>query len=157
MVPYVIAGAVAVVLLIAAYRALGGSATTQPDPSRVVSSVVDAAADVLRSMDALPADGPPRSASLGMLRRRLDGCAQLLQQVDAAALDRVTGVAHAEMTAGIDELGWCVRLLQSPAHETAPGIREAAAMLREHGARCIAAARALQPESARAEEVEGAR
>ena len=161
MLPYVIAGVLAVVFLYAAYRMFGGAASQPVDPRvllRTALGIAAACAQELRSDpagDVAPVTGkggdPARS-----LRRRLDGAGQLLQQIDAGDLDDSGATAHAVLSVAVEELSWSLRLRQSPAYAAGSGMHAAVDALQEHAARCIAEAAALVPGSAVAEEVRGA-
>ncbi|MBV9099622.1 MAG: hypothetical protein JOZ46_12630 [Candidatus Dormibacteraeota bacterium] len=130
MLPYVIAGIVAVVLLYGAYRMLGGSIASRPvDSNALLRSALDAA---LAATD----ETPDRA-----LRRRLDGAGQLLQQVETHALSDAAAAAHALLSVAVDELSWSLRLRQSPGYAGATGMHAAVDALQQHAARCLEEAR----------------
>ena len=161
MLPYVIAGVLAVVLLYAAFRTFGGAASQPVDPNVLLRTALDiarAAVHELRSDstgDVAPAAGKGGDPARA-LRRRLDGAGQLLQQVDAGDLDDSGAAAHAVLSVAVEELSWSLRLRQSPGYAAGGGMHAAVDALLEHAGRCIAEAVALVPGSAVAEEVRGA-
>lgn len=164
MVPYIIAGVVAIALLYGAYRTLGGSASQPVDSNLLLRAVAKAAEQGLHEVDTLlnrESTLAGRSAvqvasTAAAARRRVDGCSQQLQQVGTAELDDAAAAVHALLSVGLDELSWCVRLLQAPAYAAATGLQDAVAALRDHAGRCIAEASEALGGSARAEEVERA-
>ena len=166
MIPYIVAGVVALGLLVVAYRSFGGSASRPPDPIGLMRRALaggDTAAAALAEAVASGSVASPGPAavrdspdSLRATRRLLDGCAQQLQQLDPATLTEPLLGVHALLSVAVDELAWALRLLQAPAYAGAAGIQAAVADLRTHAGRCLSEAGGMLPRSDVAEEVGGA-
>ena len=161
MIAYVVAGVVALVLLVAAYRMLGGSASRPVDPHVLLRAARDGAASALSELTetadrGLPQE-PGRAADvLKPVRRRLDAASQQLQQVDVIRLGDDAAAAHALLAVAVDELSWAVRMLQSSAYAGSAGMQQACDALTEHAAQCLREASAVDLGSVVAEEVRSA-
>jgi hypothetical protein len=164
VIPYIVAGVVALVLLVLAYRSFGGAASRPPDPIALMRLALDGGETVAAALAEAVAGSTvvstPASAgstdSLRGTRRLLDGCGQQLQQLDPARLAEPAQGAHALLTVAIDELAWALRLLQTPGYAGGEGMQAAVADLRSHAGSCLSEARGMLPPSGAAEEIGGA-
>ena len=165
MIPYIVAGVLALVLLVVAYRSFGGAASRPPDPIVLMRRVLaggESAAAALAEAVASGSPAPTRPAadrespdSLRATRRLLDGCGQQLQQVDPAVLGEPLLSVHALLSVAVDELAWALRLFQTPAYAGAAGMQAAVADLRSHAGGCLSDARRILPSSDVAEVIGG--
>ena len=165
MIPYIVAAVVALVLLVLAYRSFGGAASRPPDPIALMRLALDGGETAAVALAEAIAGGTvvsmrPSTAgaadSLRATRRLLDGCGQQLQQLDPATLAEPGLGAHALLTVAVDELGWAVRLLQTPGYAGGAGLQAAVADLRSHAGSCLSEARGMLPPSGAAKEIDGA-
>ncbi len=166
MIAYIVAGLVALVLLVFAYRSFGGSASRPPDPTGLMRLALaggeTAAAALAEAVTSGGVASPALAAArespdtLRATRRLLDGCAQQLQQLEPAALGEPLLGVHALLSVAVDELAWALRLLQTPAYAGGAGMQAAVADLRAHAGRCLSEASGMLPRSDVAEEVGGA-
>ena len=165
MIPYIVAGVVALVLLVLAYRSFGGAASRPPDPVALMLVALAGGETAAAALDEAVASGSVVSGaatgqqspdSLRGARRLLDGCGQQLQQLDPAVLGEPSAGAHALLSVAVDELGWAVRLLQTPGYAGGAGMQAAVADLLTHAVRCLSDARGMLPWSDAAEVVHGA-
>jgi hypothetical protein len=153
---YIIIALVLVVILWAAYRAFGRPASSPPDPSALLQRAAVAALDASDQLDrAQPGAEPWAAGAVRALRRRIDGCAQLLESVDTATLDDRHLSQHALLTAAVEDLGWALRLEETAGFVTNSGLRAAAEMLRAEAHGCLSDFGEVAARSAVAKEVDG--
>ena len=165
MIPYIVAGVVALVLLVLAYRSFGGAASRPPDPIALMRLALDGGETAAAALAEAVAGGTvvttgtsvaASADSLRATRRLLDGCGQQLQQLDPVTLAEPALGAHVLLTVAVDELGWALRLLQTPGYAGGAGMQAAVADLRSHAGSCLSEARGLLPPSGVAKEIGGA-
>ena len=161
MIAYIVAGLVALVLLVAAYRLLGGSATRPVDPHVLLRAARDGAAAAVTELSettdrGLPPEPGRASEVLKPVRRRVDTASQQLQQIDVVHLGDDAAAAHALLAVAVDELSWALRLLQTPAYTGSAGMHQAFVALFEHAAQCVREAGAVDLGSVAPEEVRSA-
>jgi hypothetical protein len=162
VIPYIVAGLVALVLLVVAYRSFGGAASRPPDPIVLMRGVLAGSESAAAALAEAVASGSVPTAgdrespdSLRATRRLLDGCGQQLQQVDPAVLGEPLLRVHALLTVAVDELAWALRLFQTPAYAGAAGMQAAVVDLRSHAGGCLSDARGMLPSSDVAEVIGG--
>jgi hypothetical protein len=132
-----------VLLLIGAYRALGGAATRPADSAQILDSLhrrLAASADALRQeLQAGPAPGHSGAVE----GRKLAAAAQqALDRIEPPDSDRLlVADARALLAAAADDLSWAWRLLQADAASEA--LAGAAVVLADHAAECCAQAEPL--------------
>jgi hypothetical protein len=120
---YVVAGVLAAAILLLAYRSLGGAASAPPDNLALLRRAAAGAAQAQRELDA---GVPPRAA-----RRTVDGCAQLLERVDEAALDDPQLAARRRLGEAVESLSWAARLREAAGTGDNPALAAAAQSLRD--------------------------
>ncbi|MBJ7609896.1 MAG: hypothetical protein JF887_10785 [Candidatus Dormibacteraeota bacterium] len=143
MAVYVIVIAAVVLLLIAAYRSLGGSSGRPVEARTLLGSLhaqlqesVDHLSSWLDSPDALAAE----AARTG--RRGAAGVQQTLDGIpNPVTLDDADAAARALLAAAAEDSAWAWRLVQADADS--PGLTAAVIALRDHAADCCAAAAGL--------------
>lgn len=161
MAVYVIVALVAVAVLVAAYRVLGGAAARVGDPQALLLDVLTTAQAASREFEstmraAASAGREPSAAdALRSARRRLESCAQQLERLDVASLPATLAEVRALAAEAIDELSWAVRLCASERVAQSDGMRRAIDDLRIDAARDLDAASAALGAVSAAEERNG--
>ena len=134
MAVYIIVALVAVAILWAAYRTLGGGAGPPPDPVVLMHRAAASATGAAQRLgDALPG----AAVEMRAIRRTLEGCAQLLERVDTLALDAAGAQGHALLTAAVEDLGWAARLGETAGLGTNAALRRAAGLLQDEARRAL--------------------
>ena len=144
MTVYVIVIAVVALLLLAAYRSLGGATMAAPDPPVLLAQAL---AHARRSLDLLApslaqGDVDRRAHASRDGRRAFSSAQQTLDRVPPGAdLAASEATARAVLTGAVDDLAWAWRLVAGDS--SSPAITAAAALLAEHAAECCTAAAGL--------------
>jgi hypothetical protein len=145
MAVYVIVIVAVVLLLVAAYRSLGGSAPRAVDTPALLAVLL---VQLRASLDGLSSwvDMPePRAADEDRARegrRRAAAVQQTLDSLPAAGeLDEEAAAAAGLLVAAAEDTAWAWRIVQ--ADGASPGLGSAVLALRDHAVECCAAAQAL--------------
>jgi hypothetical protein len=142
---YVVVAIVVIAILWAAYRALGSAASRAPDNLALLRQAVKSGTAAARELrgpaagsTAEPLETPQRS-----VRRVVDGCAQLLERVDAATLEPEQLAAHPLLIAAVEDLSWAARIGESESRGANAGLQRAFDQLLTEAERGLADAGAL--------------
>jgi hypothetical protein len=146
---YIIAGLIAIVVLMAAYRTIGRPAAPVTAPAALLRAVLNTAQETLSSLGDDAPSGDARSS-----RRRLDGCALQLERLDPATLSDDASATRRLLGEAVEELNWAFRLRESSG-AAQPGMRRAIAELRASGEQALSDAAVLLAASVAAEEGDG--
>ena len=136
--------AVVVLLLLTAYRSLGGATMAAPDPPLLLTQALDHAR---RSLDLLATslaggEVDRRAEPSREGRRAFSAAQQTLDRVpQAAELGESDATARALLAGAAEDLGWAWRLLAGD--HSSPAITAAASLLADHATECCAAAAEL--------------
>ena len=142
MIIYVLAGAIAIAILWVAYRSLGRAATHSSDNVAILRQVIVSANAAARSLSGLQG-AQARPADQRSTRRSLDGCAQLLESVDTAALDPDQEAAHVLLVASVEQLAWAARIGESAGFGANAGLQQSVRQLLENAVEGLVEAGAL--------------
>jgi hypothetical protein len=146
MAVYIIAIVVVILVLVSAYRALGGASSRPIDPAALLRSLHAELSGSLENLQAaLSAAGRRRTAAI---QQTLDGLPPDSQLDDAQA------AARALLIAATEDAAWAWRMLE--AGPPGPGLAQAMLVLCEHAARCCAEAGPLVNATAGGEPPDGA-
>jgi hypothetical protein len=149
MAVYVVVALAAIALLWSAYRAFGRPASAPVDGDDLLRRVAATARDAAAQLDPQAGSAAPAAAdgSARSVRRRLEGCTQLLERVDTATLGPGRLAEHALLLAAVEDLSWAARLREAAGFDTNLGLRSAAASLCAEAAGCLDDAAALTARS----------
>jgi hypothetical protein len=140
--------AVVVLVLVAAYRSLGGASPRAADSGALLrsaattlrSAVVDLSIALAAAAQPEQAEGQPNRTPLG--RRASAAVQQLLDSLPAAgALDADEAAARLLLAAAAEDASWAWRMIAAGISN--PGMAAAAGALRDHAAACCDEADAL--------------
>jgi hypothetical protein len=145
MAVYVIVLVAVVLLLIAAYRSLGGSAPRPVDTPALLAMLhaqLRSSLDGLSSWVDAPAPHAADEEAARAGRRRTAGVQQTLDSLPpTTALGEDDAAARALLVAAAEDAAWAWRIVQ--ADGASPGLSAAVIALRNHAAECCAAAEGL--------------
>jgi hypothetical protein len=140
---YIVIIVVVIAVLYGSFRALGGGAepVSAEDYRGMLARIGSAAAEAEPALDTIPAAGSAAEVAAA-LRKRLSAAREQLIQVawnqDGADRDRLDS-ARALLAAGLDDLLWACRIIESEGYRDNPGLQDAVTALRDHARRCLEA------------------
>jgi hypothetical protein len=147
MAVYVIVILGAILLLVAAYRTLGGATSRPLEPAALLrglqGDIGESLDELTRCLDGVPVD-TTRDDDGRASRRRTAAIQQTLDTLPAdAELDDRQVAARTLLAAAAEDLSWAWRML--PLNPGTDGLTEAVRLLRGHAARSLAEAALLLP------------
>jgi hypothetical protein len=152
---YIVVALLLLAILYGAYRALGRPSSPVAQPDALLQAVLRTARQVSVDIAAMVGGETVEAAYMQEARaprRALDGCAQSLERLDPAALDRELASAHQQLSQAVEELGWALRMSASPGYGRG-GLKLATAELRSSADRSLDEADRLLRPAAAPEEV----
>ncbi len=159
MAVYIIAIVVVILVLVSAYRALGGASSRPIDPAALLRSLHAELSGSLENLQAAlsaAVPGAPHGDDTARAGRRRTAAIQ--QTLDGlppdSQLDDAQAAARALLIAATEDAAWAWRMLQ--AGPPGPGLAQAMLVLCEHAARCCAEAGPLVNATAGGEPPDGA-
>ena len=143
MLTYIVIIVVVIAVLYGSFRALGGGGepVSAEDYRGMLARIVGAATDAESALDSTDA-GRHATEAAAALRKRLSADREQLIQVawDQGAADRdQLDSARALLAAGLADLLWACRIIESEGFRDNPGLQDAVTALRDHARRCLEA------------------
>jgi hypothetical protein len=138
--------ALVVLVLVGAYRALGGAPPRATDSAALLTTVAaglrTALADISESLATASLSGQSNQAGSARDGRRTGAAAQqILDRLPTGELDDRDAAVRGLLAAAAEDMSWAWRMIA--AGITSPGISNAVEALRDHAAECCESADAL--------------
>lgn len=144
MAVYIVVMGVTLLVLLGAYRSMGG----EPPTAEASEVTLDRIIELMREqLPQTATDGVPEidTSRAHEARRALSGLLLTLDQLDLGSYSTDSSRARELLRTAADDLTWACRLIESGGLPQDQGISDAVAALRGNAARCLDEARAAAP------------